>query len=781
MSRQWRKIVRDLRASWGRTLFMIVALAAGLTSLGTVLTMQGVLRREMARNYLEGRPASATFDVGPGGVSDALLEQTRERPEVAAAERRATLTARFRHPDGPWRAAKLFVLEDFERTSVARLGWEAGASVPSDRGVLIERSALMVVGASIGDVVELAAVGGEPLEVTIEGAVHEPALAPAVTEQAGYFYATPRLLGRLSPDAPLDELRILVREQPLNATSVEQQVVAVGRWLVDEGVELHEVRVPPPGQHPHQAPSDTVLVVLAIFALLTAVLSAVLCAALLSTALARQVREIGVLKALGAGRREIRRLYAAMLLVISGCALLLAAPLIHHASHAAIDAIAALLNFEIASYEPPSWVHATVLLSAVALPLLTGAPAIVRASRASIRRTLGEHGAAPPRRPVRGRVRNMLVRTATTNMSRSRRRFLLTVALLGIGGAVFVGAASLADGWERMTLKVLETRHYDVELELAHPPGEPELRDLPSAERVELWGRAPATLAHPSGLPISRTYPDGGHGSLWVLGAPDDMQLVDVEVREGRWLRPDDASAVVLNQLAAARGETKTVGDRVTLMVEGRALDLEVVGIVDEVAAPAVAYVRARTFAEQTGQQPRVLRVKTTDVDAVQRSLSARGAAIVSAVPLQLLFNAMGEHVVVLIRLLLGLAVLMAVVGVLALASTMSTNVVERTREIGVLRAIGARPRHVRGLLLLEGSLTAATSLPLMLLVAIPTAAIVGEVIGRLAFRLPLPLDVSWTAAMLWAFAVMVLSVPASLVPVRSVERSSVREALTHV
>lgn len=154
---------------------------------------------------------------------------------------------------------------------------------------------------------------------------------------------------------------------------------------------------------------------------------------------------------------------------------------------------------------------------------------------------------------------------------------------------------------------------------------------------------------------------------------------------------------------------------------------------------------------------------------------------VVRAVPLQLLHNAMGEHVVVLIRSLLGLAVLMAVVGVLALGSTMSIGVVERTREIGVLQAIGARPAHVRRMILIEGWFTAALSLPLMLALAAPLTAFVGRVVGQLSFMLPLPLDLSWLAVAGWCAGMLLVSTLASLVPARAAIRLTVREALSHV
>lgn len=282
------------------------------------------------------------------------------------------------------------------------------------------------------------------------------------------------------------------------------------------------------------------------------------------------------------------------------------------------------------------------------------------------------------------------------------------------------------------------------------------MRELDGVERVEPWGFAPVTIATESGLPLSRTYPDGGHGSLTMVGVPDDTRLIDFELRSGRWLRSGEPDSVVLNQLAAARIGPDPVGREVELVVEGRRARWTVVGVVEEVAAMATAYVSSAAFVDRTGQEPRGLRIAVSaghdprDTRAaivrIERQLAASGVGVTASVPLELVYNAMAEHVVVLIWSLLGLALLMAFVSALALGANMSTSVVERAREIGVLQAIGARSAQILWMVLIEGLFVTLLSLPFTLLIAIPLSAIVGHVVGVLSFAIPLPLDVSWFA-----------------------------------
>ncbi len=112
--RQLTKVARDLWSTRGRVAFMVLALAAGLTSMGAVLSMRSVLQREMNRDYLASKPASVTFDVGERGLPNALLDRLRDRPEVSWAEPRATREGRWRRPgNADWGRAMIFVIEDF--------------------------------------------------------------------------------------------------------------------------------------------------------------------------------------------------------------------------------------------------------------------------------------------------------------------------------------------------------------------------------------------------------------------------------------------------------------------------------------------------------------------------------------------------------------------------------------------------------------------------------------------------------------------------------------------
>jgi putative ABC transport system permease protein len=134
----------------------------------------------------------------------------------------------------------------------------------------------------------------------------------------------------------------------------------------------------------------------------------------------------------------------------------------------------------------------------------------------------------------------------------------------------------------------------------------------------------------------------------------------------------------------------------------------------------------------------------------------------------------------VLIYLLLTMGVLIALVGSIGLASAMSINVVERTREIGVMRAVGATARAVATVFVVEGVLIGCLSWLLAVPLSLPGAYALGTVVGQAIVQIPLDFAYSVGAVFLWLCIVTVLSILASLWPALRATRVSVRQSLAY-
>jgi putative ABC transport system permease protein len=132
---------------------------------------------------------------------------------------------------------------------------------------------------------------GAARELRISGTVHDPGLAPARQERMGYAYATRDTLAALGEPAILTELRVAVRDRPLDRPAVVATARTLAAWLAAHRHPVREIDVPMPGMHPHQLQMVTLLVLMLVFAALSLLLSAILVASTLSAMLVRQLRE----------------------------------------------------------------------------------------------------------------------------------------------------------------------------------------------------------------------------------------------------------------------------------------------------------------------------------------------------------------------------------------------------------------------------------------------------------------------------------------------------------
>jgi len=134
----------------------------------------------------------------------------------------------------------------------------------------------------------------------------------------------------------------------------------------------------------------------------------------------------------------------------------------------------------------------------------------------------------------------------------------------------------------------------------------------------------------------------------------------------------------------------------------------------------------------------------------------------------------------VLFTFLLIMAILLAVVGGLGLMGTMSLNVFERTREIGVMRAIGASDGAVLQNVMVESTIIGVISWLLGAILALPLSKLLSDAIGIAFIQKPLSFTFSTGGVLVWLILAIVVAALASFLPARNASRLTVREVLAY-
>lgn len=798
LSPRWSKLLGDAAQSQGRLAIMAIAIAVGVFAVAAISTAYTILTRELDRSYLASNPATALIDVDP--LDAATIAATRRQPGIAWAESAGRLAARVEVRPNEWLPALLFVVPDFTHMRIGTVRLESGVW-PQEGGIVLERTALAVANTVVGSAITLQTQGGKPRRLSVTGAVHDPSLAPAWQQQTIYGYLTPATMRLLGESSDLHTLKLIVRETSDGAAGVEHTVVDVAGWLKRTGHVVREIRIPPP-HHPHQEQMSSVTRMLLAFSVLSLVLSSVLTATLTANLLAPQVRQIGVMKAIGACSSQILGLYVVLVAAIGLAAVSMGLPSGVAGGRALALNVAHVLNLDLASLAVSKGMYFGQMAAGVGLPLLLSLYPIISATRRTVGESLNDYGAAQPASrigPVARCVSRVLAHDAALilavrNAVRRKARLILTVGLLGLAGALFITSLNMRAAWDGNLAIAGAERPFEMEVHLVRPAPESAVIAAVSVvrgvRRAEPFSEATAALARNDGLDIVRTFPDGGHGSLRVNALPPTTAFVKPNMIDGHWLELADNDAAILNLQAMAFFPGAKVGDEIHLVVRGRAMDLRIAGLVREHLTGATVYTSQDTYA-QSMAEPRLtggVRVALVASDpgqanavtaTIERSLQASGFAVAQSTSQAQIGRALAGHLYILIFVLIVMSLLMALVGTLGLASTMTTGVLERTREFAVMRAIGASNaaifRTVIGEAVFVGTLSVAAAAAL----SAPLTTAVAKVVGTSLLGPALGV-ISAGAIPIWLIIVLLGAAAASAFPAWTASKFTIREALVY-
>jgi putative ABC transport system permease protein len=316
--------------------------------------------------------------------------------------------------------------------------------------------------------------------------------------------------------------------------------------------------------------------------------------------------------------------------------------------------------------------------------------------------------------------------------------------------------------------------------------------------RVEQVSRALARLpgvVDTEGLSFYTTRmvkPDGTNSANIIVFAPkSDTKVLNPTLLEGRWLQPGDENAVVLDSLALRDDPTIKIGGQVILKIKGKERAFQVVGLTQAANFTPLAFINYEALSGmlgKTGQADYVMVItdkhdgayQTEMSHVIEDHLSQAGFRVALVAPAELDKQNIEGVFYIVSALLVIVAIVLAVVGGLGLMGTMSINVLERTREIGVMRAVGAATWSILKIILFEGIFIGAISWLVGTLIAMPLSKLISDMVGQLLFSTPLDYAFSTSGTLLWLIMVMVLGAVASLLPALNAARLTVREVLAY-
>jgi putative ABC transport system permease protein len=378
---------------------------------------------------------------------------------------------------------------------------------------------------------------------------------------------------------------------------------------------------------------------------------------------------------------------------------------------------------------------------------------------------------------------------ALRNPFRKRGRLILSLVTLTFAGAVFMASINLQASLNETLNHVLHFWRYDAWVILdEYVPVErleSEAMRVNGVTSAEAWDYAIGRYVRPD---------DSESDDLYIMAPPKGTRMIDPPIIAGRGLRPDDENAILVTPGFLSIEPGLKLGSTITLKIDGRKQDYQIVGIMNMLSSSSIGYFTItdyNAFAHQVREMNRANAVVMTlapgkidwhdDVSSqVEDLFDKDGMDVVSTILIDQEREETDNAFQIIVALLLVMTILLAAVGGLGLAGTMSLNVIDRTREIGVMRAFGASSRHIFRVVIVEGLVIGGISWVLSILLAVPLSMGLASVIGVSFMNNPMPAAFSPAGVLYWALLVTAIAVVASISPALRAIRLTVTEVLAY-
>jgi len=800
---RWRKVLRDLWLNKNRTIVVVLSIAVGVFAVGTIASSQIILSRDLSAAYLATNPAQATlmtFEPFGKDVVDAVSNMR----EVKEAEARRRVTLRVQTGPDEWQLLWLSTIQDFNDIKIDKFDPEAGDWPPPDHEMLIERSALGLLKAKMGDTVTVKTADGKIKEMRIAGLAHDLNAQMYVFDGVAIGYTTVDTLEWLGQPNDYNEIRVLVADPGNGLTKdyIKEVAAKVSDKIENAGPMVWFTMVPDPGKHIFLDPTiQAISYMMGALALLSLLLSGFLVINTISALITQQTRQIGMMKSVGATTRQVLSLYLVTVTIFGLLALFIAVPLGVVGAFLFSRFIASFLNFDVTNLRLPTEVLVAQVAVGLLVPLVAAIFPIMAGVRITVREAISEYGLGKGQfgsslidrlllkiqniTYLRRRLSRPLL-LSLRNTFRRKIRLSLTLLTLILGGAIFITVFTV-----RVTMLTTLTNwmayfQYDVAVQFERPYRVERLiretLDIPGVVEAETWGF----------YNTRRERPDGSTSdAIYMYAPPAETKLVNPTIVRGRWLEPGDENALVVNTLMLRNEPDLDVGSEIVLKMGGRKETFQIVGVATggfPIPTMFANYPYFARVAHSVGEaewvftgteehsieyQDKIARAMEDRFEYLGMDVGLTSKATEEISETTAIFE-------VIIVLLLIMAVLLAVIGGLGLMGTMSINVLERTREIGVMRAIGASNRSVRRIFITEGVIIGLISWLIGAIVAYPISKGLSNVVGQQFLNTPLDFTFSITGVVIWLGVVIVLAAVSSFLPAWNASRMTVQEVLAY-
>jgi putative ABC transport system permease protein len=791
---RWRKVLSDLWDSKFRTVLVVASIAVGVFAIGMIATAYGILAEDINLSYAAANPVNVEIWTDP--FEEEFLRTIERIPGVDEVEGRRVIAVRTSADGSRWQSQSLVAVEDFETMNINKLATVDGTQYPARRELMVSTDFMNDTGYKVGDQIHVKFADGEIQIMTLVGLVGDRAGGGDPTMGAT-GYVTLDTLENFGLGDYFNRLYVTILGDGSNETEIAELAVVVEDKVEKNHRFVYRMETNVSNEHPRITMLLAMFGVLGALGILITILSSTLIINTLNALLTQHMRQIGVMKLVGGSSYQILGMYLLLISIYSLIALIVAIPSGAAAGYGLASFIGYMMNVDLQGFRIIPTAIIMQVFIAFLIPLGAGFFPVNRGSKINVRRAISNDRSAghPTRLGWLNRITRWIpwvsrpILLSIRNTFRQRGRLLLTIFTLTIAGAVFIAVFNVRASMTQFMDQLAKHFMGDVTINFnqAYPIRRVEREILPIPEIVEMeeWGGASGEIWDADDTLVA---------NLGIIAPPSDSILIDPDIVAGRWLQPGEEKALVISDSVYNYYPDLQPGDTIIVKLPGeREQDWIVVGVFrfidmigDTLAYADADYIASLLNMEKRASSYRLITEEHTPekqneiVRFLETYLVERGFSVSSVDAGSSIQEDSSRAITILVSFLLIMALLTAFVGSIGLTGTMGMNVLERTREIGVMRAIGAVDFEVMKSVVIEGMMIGLITWVLAIGLSFPISQLLLTIISDTMMGSSMNLTFTPLGIYIWLGVVVVLSFFASILPARNAARLTINEVLAY-
>ncbi len=800
MSVIWYKVWSDLWDNKVRTILAILSITAGVFAIGATFGMSDQLLKGMDAAHQASIPAHFTMYFSEN-IAESLVDDLKNIKGIEDIVLGNQINIQYKIKlEDQWNTAWLYMRKDYSTQKYDLFPLREG-NWPQQNLIGIERLSSQHFKLGIGDTVYFK-VGDRSRLRKINGKLRDNFVPPPQFGGPAVFFTDAD--GLEAFDIPKGKYnKIIVRVTPYNEELARQVASKIKDRISKEGIGVAVTIYQDPKKHWGRFIMEGINLVLEMMALVSLAASSVLVLNTMIALVTQQTNQIGIIKAIGGTQGKIMQIYLAGVLVYGLLSLLIALPLGAILAFGITRYLLNIFNIDYEEFRFSMQAMGLQVIAALVAPLLTALWPILKGTSITVREAIssyglgGNFGANWLDRLVDKIGQRLLPASyamALSNMFRRKGRLLLTQVVLIIAGTMFLSVMSLSSSLNLTMDNIFAKRHFDIMMVFEDEQRTDKTLGIaqshPQVKQAEMIYVHSASI-----LKAGQRLKDAGLGAQ-LFGIPNGSDMFRPPLMVGgRWLNPADDMSIIIRKDVADDNNIK-LGDIVTLDLGELGDDKwQVVGFYKDIfsdvgnTTPIYANLQAAFKASKKYNRGSMLYVKThvhdsAAVESVATELKNRYTTAKMDVADMLTEpknrTNVDQQFIIIINMFLILSMIIAVVGGIGLMGSLSISVVERIREIGVMRAIGATTPTILSMFVMEGVLQGLFSWA----VVVPVSFILGQsmanALGMVLLKTGLDYQYNYGAVFAWFIIILVVSVAASILPARNATIISVRDSLAY-